>query len=87
MLYRQSQKIFSIIIFSVLLTAFILFPLPAQAAERLQETGEKIVVVIDPGHGGENRGTIENNHEEKFMTMVTAQAMYEELCLYDNKPG
>lgn len=84
MLYRQSQKIFSIIIFSVLLTAFILFPLPAQAAERLQETGEKIVVVIDPGHGGENRGTIENNHEEKFMTMVTAQAMYEELCLYDN---
>lgn len=59
-------------------------PLCAQAADRLQETGEKIVIVIDPGHGGENRGTIENGHEEKFMTMTTAQAMYDELCLYDN---
>lgn len=54
------------------------------AAERLQETGEKTVVVIDPGHGGDNRGTIENSHEEKFMNMITAQAMYEELCLYDD---
>jgi len=57
---------------------------PVQAADRLQSTGEKIVIVIDPGHGGENRGTIENNHEEKLMTMITAQAMYDELCLYDN---
>ncbi len=57
---------------------------PVQAADRLQSTGEKVVIVIDPGHGGENRGTIENNHEEKLMTMVTAQAMYDELCLYDN---
>ena len=32
------------------------------AASRLQETAEKTVIVIDPGHGGENRGTIENNH-------------------------
>ena len=56
----------------------------AMAAPRLQETKEKTVIVIDPGHGGENRGTIENNHEEKFMTMTTALAMYEELLLYDN---
>lgn len=54
------------------------------AAPRLQETGEKTVIVIDPGHGGENRGTIENGHEEKFMTMTTALAMYEELLLYDD---
>ena len=55
-----------------------------QAAPRIQETGERTVVVIDPGHGGENRGTIENNHEEKYMTMTTALAMYEELLLYEN---
>lgn len=55
-----------------------------QAAPRLQDTGEKIVIVIDPGHGGENRGTIENGHEEKFMTMTTALAMYEELKLFDH---
>lgn len=54
------------------------------AAPRLQETGDKTVIVIDPGHGGENRGTIENNHEEKYMTMTTALAMYDELLLYDD---
>ena len=56
----------------------------AEAASRLQDTGDKLVIVIDPGHGGDNRGTIENNHEEKFMTMTTALAMYEELQRYDN---
>ncbi len=56
----------------------------AQAANRVQPTEDLIVIVIDPGHGGENLGTIENDFEEKGMTLVTAQAMYEELCLYDN---
>jgi len=59
-----------------------------RAAPRLQKTGhpegEKVVIVIDPGHGGENRGTTENGHEEKLMTMTTALAMYEELLLYDD---
>ena len=59
-------------------------PLPVHAAARLQETKDTVVIVIDPGHGGSNLGTIENGHEEKSMTMVTAQAMYDELCLYDN---
>lgn len=56
------------------------------AAARLQDIAseEKVVIVIDPGHGGENLGTTENNHTEKFMTMTTALAMYEELLLYDN---
>lgn len=61
-----------------------LMPKEVLAAERLQETDGKTVIVIDPGHGGENRGTIENNHEEKYMTMTTALAMYEELLLYDD---
>ena len=56
----------------------------ADAAPRLQDTGDKLVIVIDPGHGGGNRGTLENNHEEKFMTMTTAQAMYDELTKYDD---
>lgn len=51
--------------------------------ERLQDTGEKLVIVIDPGHGGDELGTTENGHEEKSMNMVTAKAMYEELSLYD----
>ena len=58
--------------------------LPVQAAERLQEIPQKPVIVIDPGHGGDNLGTIENGHEEKSMTLTTALAMYEELCSYEN---
>ncbi len=44
----------------------------------------KLVIVIDPGHGGENLGTIENNRIEKDMDMTTALAMYEELMRYDD---
>ena len=62
-----------------------LIPGTIHAASRLQNiTEEKVVIVIDPGHGGENRGTIDNNHEEKRMNMTTALAMYEELLQYDN---
>lgn len=60
------------------------FPSSVHAAPRLQETKGKTVIVIDPGHGGGNQGTTENYHEEKFMTMTTALAMYEELLKYDN---
>ncbi len=71
--------------FAVLAAVLLWLPaVKAEAASRLQDTGDKLVIVIDPGHGGDNRGTIENNHEEKFMTMTTALAMYEELQRYDN---
>ncbi len=78
------------IIGGICLSAFlaVAFPLisvlPVQAAERLQEIPPKPVIVIDPGHGGDNLGTIENGHEEKSMTLTTALAMYEELCSYEN---
>ena len=67
--------------FAVLAAAVLLWlpAVKAEAASRLQDTGDKLVIVIDPGHGGDNRGTI-----EKFMTMTTALAMYEELQRYDN---
>lgn len=58
--------------------------LEAAAAPRAQETGERVTIVIDPGHGGENEGTLEGIVQEKKMTMVTAMAMYEELLKYDN---
>ena len=54
------------------------------AAPRAQETGERVVIVIDPGHGGDNEGTLSGSAQEKKMTMVTAMAMYEELKKYDN---
>ena len=57
--------------------------LPVNAAERLQDTGEKLVIVIDPGHGGSEFGTTENDHLEKAMNLITAEAMYQQLSLYE----
>lgn len=54
-----------------------------KAVGRVQDPGDNIVVVIDPGHGGENEGTIENGFQEKSMTMITAKAMYDALSQYD----
>lgn len=44
---------------------------------------EPIVVVIDPGHGGENLGAEYEQYTEKDMTMITANVMKEELEKYE----
>lgn len=44
---------------------------------------EPVVVVLDPGHGGENLGAEYHGFTEKDMTMVVAQAMKEELEKYE----
>jgi len=56
----------------------------AQAAPRIQDVGDKLVIVIDPGHGGANEGTIAGEYPEKIMTLISAQAMYDELIQFDN---
>ena len=38
-----------------------------------------MVIVIDPGHGGENRGGEYETYIEKELTPIVAQAMKEEL--------
>lgn len=45
---------------------------------------EPCVIVIDPGHGGENLGADHNGYIEKDINMVVALAMYDELLKYDN---
>lgn len=93
----EGEPVFArkLVLSCILAFAFLLFSgFFAQAAEpgeyaagqtgtRLQDIGEKLVIVIDPGHGGENQGTVEGRQDEKYMTMITALAMYEELKLYD----
>ncbi len=63
-------------IFCVLVTVFLFFSFSVKAEESL-------VIVIDPGHGGENLGAEYAEYTEKDMTMVTAMAMKEELEKYD----
>lgn len=41
------------------------------------------VIVIDPGHGGSNNGATYKGINEKYITMKTANAMYERLSKYD----
>lgn len=45
---------------------------------------EDVIIVIDPGHGGENLGAEYGSYTEKDMTMVVAKAMKEELEKYEN---
>lgn len=45
---------------------------------------EPFIIVIDPGHGGENLGAQYEGYTEKEMTMVVAMAMKEELEKYEN---
>ena len=69
---------------ALLLVMMILaMPMQVQGAPRLQKTGNPIVVVIDPGHGGENNGTTENGFLEKDMTLKTAKVMYDELSKFE----
>ncbi len=61
------------------------FALPAEAADfryPLDEDGE-LIVVLDPGHGGENLGADYNGYVEKDMNMIVTNAMYEELSKYE----
>lgn len=65
-------------LFLVLLTGFFFIPAIHANAE------EPVVVVIDPGHGGENLGAEYENCVEKDMNLIVAEAMYEELLKYEN---
>ena len=42
-----------------------------------------MIIVLDPGHGGDNTGLTYNGLTEKYMTRATAQAMKEELEKYN----
>lgn len=80
--YHIFQHTFSVLLLGMLIAVLPVFSV--FAVPRVQPLNEKVVIVIDPGHGGKNEGTIENGFQEKSMTMITAQAMYDELSLYDN---
>ncbi len=62
----------------VFLLAFMWLIFPAEV-----KADDVPVVVIDPGHGGENLGAIPEGYVEKEITMIVAQAMYEELSKYE----
>lgn len=48
----------------------------------VQAASKNVVVTIDPGHGGSNLGGQYGEYTEKYMTMITALSMKEELEKY-----
>ncbi len=64
------------IIFFILTILFMMNGIPVQA-------NEPVIIVLDPGHGGENLGAEYGDYVEKDMTMVVAKAMKEELEKYE----
>lgn len=63
---------------------FLYVPCEKVLAEELFPHKDKYVIVIDPGHGGENLGTESNpNYKEKDILMKTARALVKELEKYD----
>lgn len=91
---RRSKKCWWILLCCIALRGWTVLPVSAAEENNIMDniaqsipeglsTEENVVVVIDPGHGGANEGTIENGFLEKAMTLTTAEAMYEELSLFD----
>lgn len=57
--------------------------LKARACSLFTDMDREIIIVLDPGHGGENEGTTENGFCEKEMTLITAMAAQEYLSSYE----
>ena len=72
--YRIGKAV--VIAFGLFSIIFLSMGIPVRADEPL-------VIVIDPGHGGENRGGEHEQYTEKDLTPIVARAMKEELEKYE----
>ena len=71
---------------SIVLAAALLCLVPNSdviAADRAYPHDDDLVIVIDPGHGGNDTGTQGGRIQERFMNLMTAQALVERLNLYE----
>ncbi len=83
-LMKGKIHIYIKIIFFIMLSVFC-FHMDVSAATfdfPLDKDGE-LIIVIDPGHGGENLGADYNGYLEKEMNIKVANAMYNELQKYE----
>ncbi|MBO5209331.1 MAG: N-acetylmuramoyl-L-alanine amidase [Lachnospiraceae bacterium] len=79
---REAGLLFFTINFIIILVCTGIFGLDTDAVMTVN-ADEPIVIVIDPGHGGENLGGQYEDYTEKEMTMIVANAMKEELEQYE----
>lgn len=80
-MYCRFKKFICLLLSAVL---FLLAPnIRALAAERVFPSDDDLVIVIDPGHGGDDTGTQGGRIQERFMNLMTAQALVERLNMYE----
>lgn len=54
-------------------------PLPQTPPRKPAATTEKPLIVIDPGHGGQDPGAVNGEHREKHITLATAKELKSQL--------
>lgn len=80
----MKKKAFQKCISVFLLLILVVIPeLNVFAAERVFPKDDNLVIVIDPGHGGTDTGTQGGRIQERFMNLITAQALVERLNMYE----
>ncbi len=82
-LMKMYKKVFITIILFCLTFGCLKMETYAEKDYRFFYDDGELIVVLDPGHGGENLGADYNGYIEKEMNMIVANAMYEELSKYD----
>ncbi|HKM34951.1 MAG TPA: N-acetylmuramoyl-L-alanine amidase [Lachnospiraceae bacterium] len=81
---RRIQFCLMTIISIILLAIFPIFEVNAASFDYPLDSDGKLVIVIDPGHGGDNLGADYNGYLEKEMNIAVANAMCDELKKYDD---
>ncbi len=81
---RMSRKAWHPLFFIVCCIVIFVLSHTALIAHAEEEAVEKpVVIVIDPGHGGDNLGAEYEDYTEKEMTLIVAKAMKAELEQYE----
>lgn len=80
---KKGKKILGALALILFLTVSISVPCKAADFRFPSDEDGQLVVVLDPGHGGENLGADYNGYIEKEINMIVANAMYEELTKYE----
>lgn len=80
---KLHNKILAFFLMTIIITLSLTTEVWAEGYRFSSDEDGELIVVLDPGHGGENLGADYNGYIEKEMNMIVANAMYEELTKYE----
>ena len=72
------------ILFSLLLCCALLVSLLPATGNTSAKAADPLIVMLDPGHGGEDPGVVRGTNEESTFNLKIAEACKAELATYDN---